>query len=71
MSGNCKITDRCTIFLAPGQVESSDEELIEAARSIDEEEAAMIAAEEEENEKIPPAPRGKKKVMSICLTEHT
>lgn len=71
MGTKCSITNRHTIFLGEGQVESTDEELIKAAQEVDDEEAAMIAEEAEENQEIPPAPSGKRKGVSICLAALT
>lgn len=60
------VSNHITIFLAPGQVATSDEDLLEAAKHVADEEAEMEQEEEEATRKAPPAPRGKK--ISITLT---
>lgn len=61
-----EVTNHITIFLAPGQEVTADEELLESARRLADEEAQEEQEEEEATRKAPPAPRGKK--ISITLT---
>lgn len=60
------VSNHITIFLAPGQEVTSDEELLASAKRIADEEAQEEQEEEEATRKAPPAPRGKK--ISITLT---
>lgn len=61
-----EVVNHISIFLAPGQVATSDEDLLESAKRVADEEAKMEQEEYEATRKAPPAPRGKK--VSITLT---
>ena len=60
------VSNHITIFLAPGQEITSDEDLLESAKQVADEEAEIEQEEYEATRKAPPAPRGKK--ISITLT---
>ena len=60
------VSNHITIFLAPGQEVTADEELLKSAKQVADEEAEMEQEEYEATRKAPPAPRGKK--ISITLT---